>query len=94
MRRLVWNPPAEREFRRFLRSHRDLRDRVESTLEQLVIDPFHLSLRTHLLRGELDGLWSCSVTYQFRILFKVQVDDESDDEFIYPISVGSHDEVY
>jgi mRNA-degrading endonuclease YafQ of YafQ-DinJ toxin-antitoxin module len=45
------------------------KDLVRSTLEFFVEDPFHPSLRTHALRGELIGYWSLSVDRDLRVLF-------------------------
>jgi plasmid maintenance system killer protein len=33
-------------------------------------DPFHPSLKTHKLKGELDGLWSFWINFKYRALFK------------------------
>jgi len=44
--------------------------RVECTLQQLSEDPFHPSLYTHKLKGQLAGAWACRVDYQHRILFE------------------------
>jgi Txe/YoeB family toxin of Txe-Axe toxin-antitoxin module len=32
-------------------------------------DPFHVSFKTHPLHGSLEGFWSFSISYQYRILF-------------------------
>lgn len=33
-------------------------------------NPFHPSLRLHKLKEKLDGLWSISLDYKYRIIFK------------------------
>lgn len=53
---------------------------------------FSSSLKTHKLKGEFEGYWSCSVTYDIRIIFKI-VKDESEDAILL-LSIGTHDEVY
>lgn len=47
--------------------------------------PFHPSLRSHPLKGKLEGLWSMSINKKYRIIFQVE---ESEVVFI---SIGKHD---
>ena len=47
---------------------------------------FDARLRTHKLRGELEGYWSYSINYQHRILFRFI----NDNEVIY-YDIGAHD---
>ena len=57
-------------------------------------DPFQPSLRSHKLKGQFQGAWACSVTYDLRIIFEpVQNPDTGEDELLL-FAFGSHDEVY
>jgi len=49
-------------------------------------DPLHPSLRLHELHGNLQGLWSISVTRKYRIIF-----ERMDDGTILFHSIGKHD---
>lgn len=49
-------------------------------------NPFAQTLKTHQLRGNLNNLWSFSLTHQDRVIF----DFISDNEVIF-YKVGSHD---
>lgn len=60
----------------------------------LAEDPFNLSLRTHKLKGDLDGVWSCSIDYDNRILFELIENPDSGEEEISLLTLGSHDDVY
>ena len=51
-------------------------------------DAFTSSLRTHKLKGALDGYWSYSVNFEYRIMFRFI----STDEVIY-YDIGTH-EIY
>ncbi len=42
---------------------------LQSTFDILSEDAFHPILKTHKLKGELDGSWACSVGYDLRIVF-------------------------
>ena len=60
----------------------------EETVGKLVNDPFDLTLHTHPLKGNLHGLYACSLTYKLRIVFELT------DDCIALIDIGSHDEAY
>lgn len=48
-------------------------------------NPFHPSLRTHQLQGKLKGLWSISITMNYRILFRPLENGD-----ILFVSIGTH----
>jgi len=93
MKVLVWSTTFARAFKRLARRAPELRDRVEHTLEQLAQDPFYPTLHTHKLKGELAGTWACTVDYDNRVLFEF-TQNESGEEEILLLTVGTHDEVY
>lgn len=49
------------------------------------INPFYPSLRLHKLKGKLDGSWSISIDYKYRIIFK-----PLQDGLILFVSIGLH----
>ncbi len=67
---------------------------VERTLDRLANDPFQQTLRSHKLRGELDGVWSCTIEYDLRLLFEFVVNPDTGEEEIHLLALGTHDEVY
>jgi addiction module RelE/StbE family toxin len=68
--------------------------KLSSTIQKLAIkkeiifkkNPIHTSLRLHSLKGKLDGLYSISITLNYRIIFK-----RIDNGDIIFISIGTHD---
>jgi len=52
------------------------------------INPFDVQLHTHKLKGTLSGIWSYSINYQYRILFRFIKSDE-----VLYYDIGTH-EVY
>ncbi len=54
----------------------------------LVVEPRDPLLRTHKLKGDLDGYWAFSVDDDLRVLYRWE-DDEA-----FLVNIGSHDEVY
>jgi mRNA-degrading endonuclease YafQ of YafQ-DinJ toxin-antitoxin module len=91
---LVWSSSFSRELKRLIRRNPQLRRPIEQTLEQLSTDPFHPSLRTHKLKGDLAEKWACSIDYSNRIVFRFVRNPDSNEEEILLLALGSHDEVY
>ena len=94
MRTIIWSPGFARTLRRKLRQNPTFRRSVETSLRQLSEDPFHPSLHSHKLKGELAGVWACTVDYDNRILFEWVEDSDSGEESILLLALGTHDEVY
>ncbi len=94
MRRLIWSPHFTRSLRRKLQQNPLLRQPVEETLRQLTADPFHPSLHSHKLKGELSGAWACTVDFDNRVLFEFVTDPTSAEDAIHLLALGTHDEVY
>ena len=65
---------------------------IQSALKLLTTDAFHPRLKTHKLKGELEGSWACSAGYDLRILFRFVRYQGA--EAILLESIGTHDEVY
>jgi mRNA interferase YafQ len=57
-------------------------------------DIFSPDLMTHRLKGDLEGLRSCSCGYDCRIIFSIGKNRETDEEEIVLLNIGKHDEVY
>jgi len=94
VRTLAWSTAFVRAFKRKSRRQPELQARMESTLRQLAEDPFHPTLHSHKLKGELADVWACMVDYDNRILFEFVENPESGEEEIHLLTVGAHDEVY
>ena len=92
--KIAWTPKSLRAFKRLIRKNPQLRPLIVKTLEQLEEDHFHSKLRTHKLTGELANIWSCSINYQYRILFEFIRNNETGDDAILLLNIGTHDEVY
>ncbi|MDJ0600277.1 MAG: type II toxin-antitoxin system RelE/ParE family toxin [Crocosphaera sp.] len=92
--KIAWTPQSLRAFKRIIRKKPVFRPLIEKTVRQLAEDPFHPSLRTHKLKGDLSNVWSCSVDYSNRILFEFIEDAEEQKQAILLLNLGDHDEVY
>jgi addiction module RelE/StbE family toxin len=94
MRHLVWDTSFRRAFKRVTRRNTFLQERILDVLEALAENPFDPGLKTHKLRGQLEGLWACWVEYDCRIVFAFEPDPADSNGLIVLIDIGSHDEVY
>ncbi len=66
---VIWDEKFKRMFKKWIKKHPDLMDEFKNKLELFCIDPFNPILKTHSLRGELSGLYSFRITYQYRLVF-------------------------
>lgn len=93
MRRdLVRTTSFVRAARRLVKKHPELTEDLRTTLQILTEDAFDPLLKTHKLKGDLAGRWSCSVGYDLRIVFEFV--QQQGKEAILLQSLGTHDEVY
>ena len=91
-RRLLRSSAFVRAARKAVKKNPQLAADLAATLEVLERDAFHPSLRTHKLKGKLEGVCACSAGYDLRILFRFVTHDDA--EAILLLTVGGHDEVY
>ncbi|SKB14510.1 Addiction module toxin, RelE/StbE family (modular protein) [Planktothrix sp. PCC 11201] len=80
--KIVYENSFKRSFKRLVKKNPQLQEKVISVITLLSEDPFIPSLKTHKLKGNLDGLWSCSVAHDCRIIFDMETIDESTGEEI------------
>jgi mRNA interferase YafQ len=91
---VVWSSGFTRSFKKITKRNPQLRDRITEVLMLLAADPFTPSLKSHKLTGNLEGLWSCSVAYDCRVIFEFSGEDDVLEVFILLVNIGNHDEVY
>lgn len=91
-RRLLRSSAFVRAARKAIKKNPRVAADLVTALEALERDAFDPALRTHKLKGTLEGVWACSAGYDLRILFRFV--SHNDVEAILLLTVGSHDEVY
>lgn len=94
MKTLVFSQSFKRAYKTFIKRNPDLQAKIAEKLKLLAIDPYHASLRTHKLKGQLSGAWACSIEYDCRLIFSFTRNPETGEEEILLIDIGTHDEVY
>lgn len=81
-----------RSARRIIRKDPAIAEDIRVALKLLAENAFHPSLKTHKLKGKLEGSWACSAGYDLRILFEFVQHEGS--EAILLEAIGTHQEVY
>lgn len=61
---------------------------LRAALRRFAADPRDPLLRTHRLKGELNGYWSFSVDDDLRVVFRWA------DDVAFLVNLGTHDEVH
>jgi addiction module RelE/StbE family toxin len=93
MKEILWDNRFKRAFKKLIRKNPQLQARIFETIDLLAENPFNSSLKPHKLSGDLEGLWSCSVAYDCRIIYTFKQDMDQDTVIIL-LNIGTHDEVY
>jgi mRNA-degrading endonuclease YafQ of YafQ-DinJ toxin-antitoxin module len=65
---------------------------IRAALELLSKDAFQPQLKTHKLRGQLEGSWACSAGYDLRIVFRLVSCQGA--QAVLLQTIGTHEEVY
>ncbi|MGD9853412.1 MAG: type II toxin-antitoxin system YafQ family toxin [Planctomycetaceae bacterium] len=91
-RELLRSTAYVRAARRYLKKHPQTAVDLERALLLLTDDAFDPRLKSHKLKGDLEGVWACSAGYDLRILFELVQHKSA--EAILLLTVGAHDEVY
>lgn len=65
--RIYYTSDFRKAYKKLPRNIQEIADRKDALFRS---DPFQRNLRTHKLRGPLEGLWSFWVTRDYRVLFE------------------------
>lgn len=91
-RLLIRSSVFVRAAKHLIKKQPHIAEDLRSTLKLLSEDAFHPKLKTHKLKGALEGSLACSAGYDLRIIFEF-VQYEGSDAILLQ-TVGTHDEVY
>lgn len=88
MRHIQTSPQFQKSVKSFLTKHHELESNLVKLMQGLKKDIFNPKYRTHKLNGSLKMLYSANINYQYRLVFYF------DEETIFLVNIGDHDEVY
>ena len=86
---IAFSSSFKRAFKKKIRRNKSLEIKFWKKTEVFIEEPYHFSLRTHKLSGDMNNLWSFSVENDCRVIFYF----ESSRKVVF-IDIGTHDEVY
>jgi mRNA interferase YafQ len=93
-RKLVISKSFEKAYLKFVNKKPFLKYAISETLVNLEDDSFSTNLKTHKLSGKLLGVYACSCGYDCRIVFTIEKDKSTQQEYILLVDIGTHDDVY
>ena len=91
---LNWSSSFNRAFKKITKNNPELNNKIIWVLRLLQNDPFYSELKSHKLKGILDGNWACKVEYDVRIVYSFVKNPDNNETEILLISIGTHEEVY
>ena len=92
MRLLLRSSAFVRAAKTVVRKRPQKAETIRFALELLSANAFDSRLKTHKLKGELEGSWACSAGYDLRIVFRFVQHEGA--EAILLETIGTHEEVY
>ena len=92
MRLLIRSTAFVRAAKRAVKRQPEVADEIRLTLELLSDNANHPKLKTHKLKGKLEGSWACSAGFDLRIVFRFGKYEEQ--EAVFLETIGTHEEVY
>nr|WP_068892544.1 type II toxin-antitoxin system YafQ family toxin [Pedobacter panaciterrae] len=94
-RKMISSKSFEKSYKKFTSRNQSLQVAIAKALLKLESDPYHPSLKTHKLSGNLAAYFACSCGYDCRIIFTIEKDISNPDlENILLLDIGTHDDVY
>ncbi|MFH1195649.1 MAG: type II toxin-antitoxin system YafQ family toxin [bacterium] len=92
--KLNWSTSYKRSYIKIIIKNPALGSKIISTMSKIEIDPLMPELKTHKLKGVLDGSWACAVDYDIRIIFDFVRNKTSGESEILLLDIGTHEQVY
>jgi addiction module RelE/StbE family toxin len=89
MTEIVWEDSFIKKLKKLIKIDNELKFKVQEKVKIFCENQFESSLKTHKLHGKLKDYWAFSIDYNYRIVFRYGNNNK-----VYLINIGSHDEVY
>lgn len=91
---IYWSRSFKRGYKKAINKYLQFREDILEAVKKLKENPFSSALKTHKLKGELEGSYACSVEYNLRIVFNLVTNSITQQKEILLIDIGTHEEVY
>jgi len=87
MKYIVRTPHFRQSFRQRIQYNLQLRELFHQQLELFLVGDIEKT-QPHVLKGNMLGLWSFSITKDIRVIYK------EEEKFYVLVDVGTHEQVY
>lgn len=87
--RAKFSPLVQKEIIKIVKKDRKLAGRIESQIAIFEENPKHPSLRTHKLSGNMENMWSISITKSYRMVYVLVKENQA-----LFVKIGTHNQVY
>ena len=88
MHTIVFSQSFEKRLDKFIKRNKALESKMWTIFNTLEKDLFYSTLHTHKLSGKLADYHACTISYDYRLVFKF------DNNYIYPHAIGNHNQIY
>ncbi len=85
---IQFSDEVDRELKKIKRKNKQLFRQIEKQIILFQNNPKHPSLRLHKLSGDLDGIWSISISKNIRMTYIQEAN------IAYFIDIVTHSEIY
>lgn len=85
---VYYSPQFIKKYKKLTKKDKDLGTLIKSKITLFLFDSKNSSLKLHKLKGELRDDWSITIKSNLRIILT------HEEENVYFLDIGSHDEVY
>ncbi|MBM2814066.1 MAG: RelE/StbE family addiction module toxin [Ignavibacteria bacterium] len=86
---IIWEDSFVKKFKKLKKSNPDLTDKFIEKVNLFSDNPYNAGLKTHKLSGKLSDYWAFSIDFNYRVVFRF-----GEDDIVYFMAIGTHDEVY
>lgn len=88
MRQSISSGRFEKKLKKFVSLHTELRSVIIEIIDALLVNPISKKYKTHKLSGVLRGCYGVSINTSYRLTYAF------DENNVYFLNIGSHDDVY
>ena len=87
---LIFPYNYQKQEKNFFKKHKDLKQKYYKTLELLMTNPYHPSLRLHKLNPPLENFYSISLNMKYKIIIDFVIKNNQ----IILLKIDIHDKAY
>ena len=79
--------------KQYSRAPKKIQEKVKEKINLFAQNPIQKTLNNHALTGKLKGLRSINITGDWRAVYSVRINNQSDQEYYFEL-MGTHSQLY